>query len=95
VFVVPGRVGDKYSEGCNYFIKTNKANLVECANDIAYLMGWQDQKKMTVPKQKEIFVELNEREKLVVELLKTNGPCMLTKSASKRIFMEVSWRQRY
>lgn len=68
VFAVPGRVGDKYSEGCNYFIKSNKANLIECANDVAYLSGWID-RKFVSPKQKEIFIELNEEEKAIVAVL--------------------------
>ena len=72
VFAMPGRVGDKYSEGCNFFIKTNKANLVECANDVAFLMGWQDQ-KTTPSRQKEIFIELNELEKNIVELLRSQS----------------------
>ena len=39
VFAVPGRIGDTYSEGCNHFIKTNKALLVQTADDIRYIMG--------------------------------------------------------
>ncbi|MBK9731997.1 MAG: DNA-protecting protein DprA [Chitinophagaceae bacterium] len=73
VFAVPGRVGDKFSEGCNYFIKSNKANLVECANDIAYLSGWID-KKFVAVKQKEIFIELNEQEKRITEILSASQP---------------------
>jgi DNA processing protein len=41
VFCIPGRVGDKFSEGCNRFIRTNKANLIHNAEDVAncYAMG--------------------------------------------------------
>ncbi|MBA3648367.1 MAG: DNA-protecting protein DprA [Chitinophagales bacterium] len=73
VFVVPGRVGDKYSEGCNYFIKTNKANLVECAEDIAFFLGWVDKKKSHSPKQKQIFIELDENERKLLSLLDGNN----------------------
>ncbi|MBK6483036.1 MAG: DNA-protecting protein DprA [Chitinophagaceae bacterium] len=71
VFAVPGKVGDIYSEGCNYFIKSNKANLVECANDIAYLSGWID-RRTNRTRQKEIFVALDEPEKQLVAMLNTS-----------------------
>ena len=41
VFAFPGRVGDKYSEGCNNLIKTNKAALVENIEDILYYTNWE------------------------------------------------------
>ena len=43
VFAVPGCVGDQNSEACNQLIKGNKAALVQSANDICYLMGWDDE----------------------------------------------------
>lgn len=73
VYAVPGRVGDKYAEGCNHFIKSNKANLVECANDIAYLSGWID-KKSVPAKQKQLFVELNETEQAIATLIGEKPP---------------------
>ncbi len=69
VFCVPGEVGAKFSVGCNYFIKANKATLIESAADLAQQMGWQ-QSKGGAPKQKELFIELDEKEKLIVDLLK-------------------------
>ncbi len=41
VFAFPGRVGDVYSEGCNFLIRNNKAALLTCAADLAYSMGWE------------------------------------------------------
>jgi DNA processing protein len=41
VFAIPGRVGDTYSAGCNHLIKTHKANILESAADIGYIMGWE------------------------------------------------------
>lgn len=73
VFAIPGRVGDKYSEGCNFFIKSNKANLVECANDIAFLSGWID-KKIAPVRQKEIFIELDDQEKAITSVLTASHP---------------------
>jgi DNA processing protein len=70
VFAVPGRVGDRYSEGCNNLIKLNKAALVNSGKDIIYFMGWEEKKrKKTENIQKQLFVELSEDEKKVVDLL--------------------------
>jgi predicted Rossmann fold nucleotide-binding protein DprA/Smf involved in DNA uptake len=37
VFAVPGRVTDKYSQGCNNLIKTQKANVLTTAADLIYI----------------------------------------------------------
>ncbi|MEA2105383.1 MAG: DNA-processing protein DprA [Bacteroidota bacterium] len=73
VFAVPGRVTDTHSKGCNQLIKTNKAVLLEKVEDIEYLLGWEPENK---PNQKDIqrnlFVELNDEEKIIVDILKSN-----------------------
>jgi DNA processing protein len=70
VFAFPGRTTDNKSAGCNYLIKNNKAILLTGAQDIIDMLGWAD--KMTKPKkqQKELFIQLSEEEKIIVELLK-------------------------
>lgn len=74
VFAVPGRTTDSYSQGCNKLIKTLKANLVESAADIEYVMGWepetQKSRKIT---QQQLFLELDKEETALVDLLKSNG----------------------
>ncbi|MGB0391004.1 MAG: DNA-processing protein DprA [Salibacteraceae bacterium] len=72
VFAIPGRPGDKQSEGCNFLIRQNKASLVESATDIKYLMNWKDEVK---PKeiQKQLFVQLTKEEENLLEILKENG----------------------
>ena len=35
VFAFPGRIGDDYSEGCNFLIRNNKAALLTCVADLA------------------------------------------------------------
>ena len=68
VFAIPGRPGDKQSEGCNFLIRQNKASLVESAIDIKYLMNWQDSPK---PQQiqKQMFVQLSTDEELLIKIL--------------------------
>lgn len=71
VFSIPGRVGDKYSEGCNFLIKTNRAALIENASDILYLMGWEETKQKPA-QQKKLFITLTDEEKILVDLLQTD-----------------------
>ncbi|MFN8257877.1 MAG: DNA-processing protein DprA [Bacteroidales bacterium] len=72
VFAFPGRIGDRYSEGCNHLIKTNQAALIENARDIEYIMGWEI-KKNEEPVQAQLFVELSEEEKVIVDFLREQG----------------------
>ena len=41
VMALPGRTDDTWSRGCNALIKYNKASLVEHAEDVCRVMGWQ------------------------------------------------------
>ncbi|MFV5690830.1 DNA-processing protein DprA [Flavobacterium sp. LT1R49] len=76
VFAVPGRVTDKYSQGCNNLIKTQKANLLTSAADLIYILNWDIQKE-SKPVQKQLFVTLEEDEQKVYDyLLKTGKELM-------------------
>jgi DNA processing protein len=70
VFSVPGRIGDTWSEGCNFLIKTNKANLVQSAQDILYIMGWQSSPNLKPKIQRELFIELSPDEEIIVDILR-------------------------
>ncbi|MEO6814944.1 MAG: DNA-processing protein DprA [Ginsengibacter sp.] len=69
VFAFPGRVSDSKSEGCNYLIKNNKAALITCAEDLLLNMGWKQNKKTSVKKQRELFIEFTADEKIIVDIL--------------------------
>ncbi|MGO4817193.1 DNA-processing protein DprA [Flavobacterium sp. W22_SRS_FP1] len=76
VFAVPGRVTDKYSQGCNNLIKTQKANVLTSAADLVYILNWDIQKE-TKPVQKQLFVILEDDEQKVYDyLLKTGKELM-------------------
>jgi DNA processing protein len=76
VFAVPGRVTDKYSQGCNNLIKTQKANVLTSAADLIYILNW-DLEKEVKPVQKQLFVTLEEEEQKVYDyLLKTGKEVM-------------------
>lgn len=99
IFAVPGRIGDTYSQGCNWLIKTNKAALITNTEDIYYGMNW------TMPgkekKSKQISFILSEDEEAIYQLLLKNGESgidficsvlglSLSKAASILLTMEMS-----
>lgn len=67
VFAVPGRTDDKYSQGCNYLIKTHRAVLLESADDIEYLLSWEVDESKAV--QQDIFQVLSDEEKKILQVL--------------------------
>lgn len=71
VFALPGRVDDEFSEGCNFLIKTNRANLITSAKDIEYIMGWQNDQQKQNNKQTKLFVDLNPEEKLIFDAIQS------------------------
>jgi DNA processing protein len=72
VFAVPGRPDDQWSSGCNGLIRSNKASLVECSDDIEYFLNWKPEKSRP-PVQQTLFSELDETEKIIFELLSKEG----------------------
>ncbi len=72
VFAVPGKISDKYSEGCNFLIKTNRAALIQSARDVKYIMQWESNTDKS-PKQQKLFKELSPEEELIVNILKENN----------------------
>lgn len=73
LFALPGRVTDKASLGCNLLLKTQRANLIEGAKDIAFHLGWEGAKPLTgrslKPSQSQIFETFSEIEQSVVKIL--------------------------
>jgi len=76
VFAVPGRVTDKYSQGCNQLIKTQKANVLTCAADLVYMLNWDIENKSR-PVQKQLFVDLESDEQKIYDYLLKNGKELL------------------
>lgn len=82
VFAVPGRVSDKYSQGCNNLIKTQKANVLTSAGDLIYILNWDIENKAK-PIQKQLFVELESEEQKLYDFLLKNGKELLDTIALK------------
>ena len=76
VFAVPGRVTDKYSQGCNQLIKTQKANVLTSAADLVYILNWDIENKAK-PIQKQLFVDLEAEEQKIYDYLLKNGKELL------------------
>jgi DNA processing protein len=70
VFAFPGRVSDQYSEGCNHLIKSNRATLIQTADDFLTAMGWESKSDShSAPLQQELFPALTDEETLIVQTL--------------------------
>lgn len=76
VFAFPGRSTDKYSQGCNNLIKTQKANLMTSAADLIYMLNW-DLNSESKPIQKQLFVELDNDEQKIYDYLLKSGKELL------------------
>ncbi len=73
VFSFPGRTKDPYSAGCNQLIRSHKAQLITCAEELVQALGWvQEEKRRKDLKngiQQQLFPDLNEDEQKVVRSL--------------------------
>ena len=68
VFAIPGRPKDNSSIGCNNLIKNNVAQLVLSSIDIKRALNWEDEELIN-PVQKQLFVDLDENEQKVVDVM--------------------------
>lgn len=73
VFAIPGQVGSKYSRGCNLLIKTNKAALIDSADDIEFQLDWGEGKGGDNHSQLSLFPELSADEQTVFNVIKERG----------------------
>jgi DNA processing protein len=73
IMVLPGRVSDYYSLGCNYLIRDHKASMITCADDLIQLMGWKKSKKQ-IPKP-DLFSLLSKEENTLIDYIRNKGKC--------------------
>lgn len=75
VFAVPGRITDKFSQGCNTLIKTQRANMLTSAADLIYILNWQLETPNKNEKviQKQLFITLDDDEQKIYDYLQSKG----------------------
>ena len=94
VFAIPGRPEDQWSAGCNSLIKSNKAALVESAEDIEYFLDWTPEKSKP-PVQKTLFSELDETEQKIYELIMKEGELTIDHICRSSIFQSVNYHPSF
>lgn len=76
VFAVPGRLGDKYSEGCNNIILERQATMFTSAAQMAKAMGWhngEDERQKPQHIELQLFPDLSPDEQAVARCLAARG----------------------
>ena len=71
VFAYPGSVHMETSQGCNHLIANQKAHLIQNSDDFHKMMGWT-KKANKKAIQHQLFTEMTEPQKGIVELITTN-----------------------
>ncbi len=72
VFAMPGRVNDKYSTGCNFLVKTYKAQMVETGKDVMDAMLWENESstgKHKKPEKLQLALSLSKDEQKIYTIL--------------------------
>lgn len=72
LFAFPGRPSDENSIGCNLLIRTQKAQLIQSADDLIYSMRWETRRTKKQPVQAEItdlFGTLSSTQRIIVDKL--------------------------
>lgn len=76
VFAVPGELGKPYSEGCNWLIKSLRANIYTGFNDVIQELGWDNEAETKERNNNQRYQALEGAEKKVVDTLMKNGQQM-------------------
>ena len=71
VCAFPGRINDRYSQGCNRLIARQKAHLIQSVDDFLNAVGWPNPLKTKKQvQQQELFSDLSADEQRIVDTLK-------------------------
>lgn len=81
VFALPGRAGDRYSEGCNKLIAGNIAQLITDADDLIDAMRWPV--RQPEGSQQSLFPELTPDEEAVIAVLRRRGDATISEIAAE------------
>lgn len=79
VCAFPGRITDKYSEGCHQLIQRRQAELVTSTHDVLDLLNWLQPAPKTQARQLELFEpSLTPEQQRLVEVLKLHDGCTVS-----------------
>jgi len=80
LYAVPGRYSDYKSQGCHQLIVQHKAQLLSDPQQLVHALGWEND---SIPKsiQKTLFVQLNEEEQKMAEILQQRSKIHLDELA--------------
>lgn len=70
IFAYPGKANDVLSEGCNGLIKSHRANLIENAADLLYMMNWNETLVKKKTTQIPLTIHLSSEEQMIVDVFK-------------------------
>lgn len=70
LFAVPGKITDTKSSGCLKLIQQNKAILLSDVAQLIQVMGWEEKAIKKSKKTRELFIDLSDDERVIVDLLK-------------------------
>ncbi|MGL1889516.1 MAG: DNA-processing protein DprA [Reichenbachiella sp.] len=68
VFAVPGKIGDKFSEGCNLLISSQRALMYNSIKDLEFHLNWEAGKE-AVTKRELDLTQFDEEESKVITVL--------------------------
>lgn len=74
VFAVPGRPSDSCSSGCNQLIKSQRAALIENADDLIQIMNWESKQALVI--EPSLFEELDPEEEIIMKILRETDDSM-------------------
>jgi DNA processing protein len=81
VLAYPGRATDEQSMGCNALIRTHKANLVTCGEELIDFLNWSDSNTKDTVVQMALFDGLGDAEKSLVEIIARLQPVSIDQIA--------------
>lgn len=74
VFALPGKISDKYSQGCNHLIYQNKATAISTIKDLMDILGFQAKKEKIGEffPESTLQIELSENQQLIFNTIQEN-----------------------
>lgn len=85
IYALPGKITDKYSQGCNLLIEQNKASSISTINKLIDVLGLEKEvvKQGSLFPKSEIILQMTVNQKEIFEILSKNANINLDEISSK------------